>query len=405
MSFLSVEEVFQIIEETPALEGPEEICVQEAAGHIAAEDCRAKNAQPPFDRSPLDGFAFRSEDVQGACRERPARLQQVGYVPAGCGETFSVGPGQCVRIMTGGPIPADCDAVIGIEDAAYEDTSECDGDAAVLIFQEISHHQNYVFAGEDFAKGQVLCRSGMKIDAALAACLACGGYEKVFVQRRPEIAVLSTGSEIVPSGVPLKSGKIYDSNSVYLKNRLAQLGFDAEVQTLPDDADAIAKALREKAGSYDLILTTGGVSVGDADHMLQVLKMLGAVIRFQGCGMKPGSPVMLGQLGQAQILCLSGNPYAAAATFELFGRSLLARLAGDAQLAMKKTAAVLTEDFIKGSPVPRFVRSKMQGGLLEVPDTHSSGQLYSFAGCNCLAKIPAGSGPVKAGTELDVYLI
>ena len=227
---ISVEEALRIIAKTDPLGGTETVSVYDCAGRIAAEDLVSPIDQPPFPRSPLDGFAFHSEDVKGAGRERPARLKQVGYVPAGCGTEFAVGPGECVRIMTGGRIPADCDAVVGIENAAYEAACGFDGDDAVQIYKEVGHFQNYVFAGEDFAKGTVLCKVGQKIDAATAGCLAAAGFAALRARRRPRVAILATGSEIAAPGSPLQAGKIYDSNSVYLKSRLKQLGLESETR-------------------------------------------------------------------------------------------------------------------------------------------------------------------------------
>ncbi len=404
MSAVTVEQALSIIAQTPPLAGTEEVSVYDCCGRAAARELASPIDQPPFPRSPLDGFAFRSEDVKGACRERPARLMQVGYVPAGCGTRFDVGPGQCVRIMTGGRIPADCDAVIGIEDAAYADTSECDGDGAVLICKEIGHLQNYVPAGDDFPRGQVLCAPGQKIDAAAAGCLAAAGFAAVPVRRRPRVAILATGSEIAAPGSPLDTGKIYDSNSVYLKSRLAQLGFDARAACCEDGMDALKASVSAALEDCDLLITTGGVSVGDADLMPDVLEALGASVRFRGVILKPGSPLMLAEKEGRQILCLSGNPYAAAATFELFARPLLAALAADPSLAMTRTSGKLAEAFPKGSGVPRYLRARLQDGLLYVPSAHSSGQLYSMAGCDCLAELPAG-GPASAGTELKVYML
>ena len=152
------------------------------------------------------------------------------------------------------------------------------------------------------------------------------------------------------------------------------------------------------------MISTGGVSVGDADYVPDVLKGMGAAVRFQGAALKPGSPLMLAEKDGTQFLCLSGNPYAAAATFELFGRPLLARLAGDASLQPQKSTGKLARPFAKGSRVPRYLRAKLEQGLLYVPEGHSSGQMLSMAGCNCLAELPAGDGPFEAGTELNVTM-
>ena len=401
---IQFEEALNIIEKTAPLAETERVSIYECAGRVCARDIVSPIDQPPFARSPLDGFAFRSADVKGASAEKPARLRQVGYVPAGCAQSFAVGTGECVRIMTGGAIPADCDAVIGIEDASYEKPSERGDDAVVLVYREIAHHQNYVFAGEDFAKGQLLCRAGQTIDAALAACLAAAGFAQVSVRKKARVAVIATGSEVLPAGEPLTPGKIYDANAVYLVNRLAQLGFCAQAQLAADDQQVLQRLLEGCIGTCELVITTGGVSVGDEDYMPAILKQMGAAIRFHGVAMKPGSPLLLAEKDGTQLLCLSGNPYAAAATFELFARPLLARLCG-MDLAMKHARASLAHEFPKGSAVPRFLRASLRDGQLFVPDAHASGQLYSFSGCNCLAKLPAAKGATPAGTQIEVYLI
>ena len=170
-------------------------------------------------------------------------------------------------------------------------------------------------------------------------------------------------------------------------------------------AALLAAELQKQIGSYDLVLTTGGVSVGDADYLPIILAELGAAVRFAGVRLKPGSPIMLAGKDGSQILCLSGNPYAAAATFELFARPLLAKLSGDPSLEPQETEGVLAEAFPKGSPVPRYLRAKLENGILTVPSGHSSGQLLTMAGCNCLAELPACGGPTPAGTKLKVYRI
>ena len=316
-----------------------------------------------------------------------------------------MGPGECVRIMTGGRIPADCDAVVGIEDAGYEEGCGRDGDTAVLIYKAVGHHQNYVFAGEDFAKGAVLCRAGERIDAAMAACLSAAGIPELPVRAKPLVFVLSTGSEVCRPNEVLTEGKIHDSNAVYLSSRLRELGFSCKTDWASDDEALLKRTILENREQFPLILTTGGVSVGDLDLMPKVLADLGAQILFHGVSLKPGSPLLLARLGACHILCLSGNPYAAAATFELFARPLLAALAADPSLKMAETEGVLAEPFRKGSPVPRYLRASVKDGLLQVPQGHSSGQLLTMSGCNCLAELPAGDGPFAAGTKLKVYLL
>lgn len=399
--FISVEEALKIIENIPMCEKEEPVSVYDCCGRTAAKDLAALISQPPFPRSPLDGFAFRSEDVKGASKEKPAVLKQIGEALAGCSTKFFVGEGQCIRLMTGSPIPEGADAVIGIEDARW------DAEGNVEILKEVKHYGNYVFAGEDFKEGQILCSKGDKIDAAAAGCLAAAGYSLVPVCRRPRVAVMATGSEIASPGSPLQHGRIYDSNSVYITSRLKQMGFEASGCIIKDDKEEIKSRLKEliaEFGEGGLVITTGGVSVGDADYMPLVLEELNAEILFRGVALKPGSPLMLGVTEGCYVLCLSGNPYAAAATFELFARAVLERLSGEA-VAMKIAEGRLSCSFEKGSGVPRFLRARLEEGQIISPEGHSSGQLYTMHGCTCFAQLPAGPGPYPKGTKLKVYII
>lgn len=185
------------------------------------------------------------------------------------------------------------------------------------------------------------------------------------------------------------------------------MGFEASGRIIKDDKALIkstVSGLCSELGAGNLIITTGGVSVGDADYMPEVLEELGAEILFRGVAMKPGSPVILACINGCYALCLSGNPYAAAATFELFGRAALERLSGE-KVAMRVTTGKLAAGFEKGSGVPRFLRARMDDGQIISPEGHSSGQLYTMKGCTCFAQLPAGKGPFPAGTELEVYII
>lgn len=416
--FISVEKALEIINSLEPCPAAEEISVYECCGRTAAEDLLAGLSQPPFPRSPLDGYAFRSEDVKGACPEKPAVLKETGVALAGCSTRFYVEPGCCLRIMTGSPIPEGSDAVIGIEDVLVRE------DGRVEILKEIGHFGNYVFEGEDFREGQLLVKKGCRIDAAAAGCLAAAGYASVPVLRRPPVAILATGSEIASPGSPLQYGSIYDSNSVYLNARLLSFGFKPKKAILKDCRETIEEAListaealieeqttegKENSASNrgkmpGIIITTGGVSVGDADYMPQVLAALGAEILFKGVALKPGSPIMLAKYKNCYLICLSGNPYAAAATFELFARPLISRISGE-NIAMKTREAELAMDFRKGSRVPRFLRAKLEAGKVVSPEGHSSGQLYTLQGCNCLARLPEGEGPFPKGTKVKIYLL
>ena len=206
---------------------------------------------------------------------------------------------------------------------------------------------------------------------------------------------------------PLPPGKIYDSNLTYLSRRLDELGVPRASggQHFQDDPELVAASVRAALDRADAVITTGGVSVGAKDIMHAVLPLLGAEQIFTHTKMKPGTPAIFSMAGGKPVLSLSGNPFAAAATFELFGRPMLSALSGDSRLDVTRTSAVLRGSFPKGSAGRRFVRGAYANGAVTLPAGHSSGQMRSLVGCNCLVDIPAGSGPLSDGQTVSVVLL
>ena len=383
----------------------ERVPLMEAAGRTAAEDVYAAISNPPFDRSPLDGSTFAAACVAGATAERPVRLRVVGEECAGEFYAGTVGAGETVRIMTGGAIPAGCDCVIRQEDVRE------DGDAILVPFP-LRAHENYCDAGEDVRAGTHIIRKGQTLRAADLAVLASQGHTDAAVYLRPRVAVASTGDELVEPGEPLCPGKIYNSNLYLLAARLKEMGFEAEILgALPDDAEEVARALVSSAEPPDLVLTTGGVSVGKKDIMHDVVKELNAERLFWRVLMKPGAPAIgytfsaAGDSRRTLGIALSGNPFAASATFELLARPVLAKLTAQDALLPKRSRAVLRDGFSKESRGRRFMRAQYAQGEVHLPEKHASGVLFSAVGCNALVDIPAGSPPLAAGAEVDVILL
>ena len=380
--------------------GAETLPLQQGLGRPLAQDITAPQDQPPFDRSPLDGYALRAADSAGASAEHPVSLRVVDTLYAGDVARVPVGPGEAVRIMTGAMLPPGCDCVLRQEDTDL-------GFPVVAIRSSLNCHDNYCFRGEDYAAGTLLIPSGTHLDAAAAGLLASAGFTGVPVCRRPSVCILSTGDEVVsPSTHPLPPGKIYASNGDLLLARLAELGIThTACQLLPDNPRAAADAMERGAAEYDLVLTTGGVSVGAKDIFHQALPLLGAEQVFWRVMVKPGTPVMFSRYRGKPILSLSGNPFAAAVNFELLARPILAALAGDPRLLPRPCAAVLDSAFSKGGKIRRFLRGRYADGHITLPQGHSSGQLASLLGCNCLVDIPAGSGPLSPGIRVDALLL
>ena len=375
--------------------GTEILPLERALGRTLAADVAAPLDQPPFDRSPLDGYALRSADLAGADRDHPAVLEVVDTVYAGDEARIPVGPGQAVRIMTGAMLPPGCDCV-----SPQEDT---DRGEPVSVFVSLKPFQNYVYQGEDYRKGALLLEKGTRLDAASLGVLAGAGITEAEVYRRPRVGLLTTGDEVVSPGTPLPAGKIYGSNQMLLAARLAELGFETETAHRGDDPAAVAETMRELLEICDVLLTTGGVSVGDKDIFHQALPLLGAERIFWRVNLKPGTPAMYSLYQGKPILSLSGNPFAAFTTFELLARPLLAALSGEEGPLWGE--GVLDTPFPKASPRRRFIRGQYEHGHITLPEGHASGMLASLVGCNCLAELPAGSPPAEAGTRVRILLL
>ena len=397
---LSLEDAVRVITEKAAPLGLESGAPENLLGRTLARNATACLDQPPFNRSPLDGYALRSADTDGASRERPARLFVVDTVYAGNVARVPVGLGQAVRIMTGAMLPPGCDCVVRQEDTDM-------GVPEVRIFTTLRPHDNFVDRGEDFRAGACLLPAGSRLDAAAVGVLSSAGITEIPVKRRPRVRLLSTGDEVVaPSVRPLPPGKIYGANLPLLLARLRELGFsDVSGELVGDEPQMVADTMRRLLADCDVLLTTGGVSVGEKDIFHEAIPLLGAEQIFWKIKLKPGSPAMFSTYNGKPILSLSGNPFAAFTTFELLVRPLLAAMSGESWLLPRREKAVLSTPFSKASKSRRFIRGRHENGYVSLPEGHSSGMLASLVGCNCLVDIPAGSGPLKAGELVDVLLL
>ena len=378
----------------------EDVPLLDAVGRVAAEDIKAEFDNPPFDRSPLDGYTFAAASTRMATAESPVTLRVVAEECAGDFFAGTVGAGECVRIMTGGAIPKGCDCVVRQEDVRE------DGDAIRVPFTS-KPYENYCYAGEDIKKGTVILRQGQIIRAAQIAVLASEGHATVHVHRRVRVAVASTGDELLQPGEPLRPGKIYNSNLYLLAGRLKELGAEVTVVgSVPDDVERAAEVIASYADKVDVFLTSGGVSVGKKDIMHGVVPALGAERLFWRVCMKPGAPAIAYTCGRLLGIALSGNPFAAFATFELMAKPALLRIAGQTDVMPARRRAVLADAFPKECLGRRFLRARMEAdGRVSLPDQHESGSLFSAAGCDAFVDVPAGTKPLAAGTEVEVVIL
>ncbi|MDD7451364.1 MAG: molybdopterin molybdotransferase MoeA [Treponema sp.] len=389
-----------LIENAIPVRETERVPLLGALGRVCAREVASPIDVPPFDRSPLDGYALHSADVALASRENPAVLTVIGEACAGCGERFAVARGQALRIMTGAPVPPECDCVI-----RQEDTDE--GMETVRVYAPVGAGKNICRAGEDVPRGAAMAQPGEVITCAHIGVFASLGVTELEVYRRVRVALLATGDELAQPGEMLAFGQIYDSNRAVLTARLAELGVQANVlPSCADEPQAVADALIRAAREADVLITTGGVSVGKKDIMHRVLPLMGAHRLFWKVAMKPGSPLLCAQHGGRPVICLSGNPFAALACFEVFAVPVLRRLGGWADWQMRRVRARLCGGFGKASPGRRLIRARVEGGCAYLTGSnHSSGSLAEMIGCNCLIDIPAGSGPLGDGDDVEVLLL
>lgn len=271
MENLTVEQAIEaVLEHTKMITDTENIPLLQVSGRILASDLTAPFDNPPFDRSPIDGYACKSADIQTASKDHPVRLTITEEIDAGQYSEKEIAPGQAVRIMTGAAIPAGCDCCVRQEDTDY-------GEEQVLVYHPENTWGNYCFTGEDFKKGTVLLRQGTRLTFVEAGILASMGYTEAPVYRRPKAAVFTTGDEVVLPGQPLTPGKIYNSNLTLLTSRLMDFGAELVcTESIPDRPEDMVRALRKIAGKADVIFTTGAVSVGKKDIMHEALARAGA---------------------------------------------------------------------------------------------------------------------------------
>jgi molybdopterin molybdotransferase len=376
--------------------------LEQALGLVLAEDLTAPEPLPPFPRSGMDGYALRSVDTFGATREEPVVLPLAGVIPAGHPMPEPLVPGACASIMTGGAIPDGANAVIRLEEARVTPLG-------IKISRLVPPGENIGPIGEDIRTGQTILRVGARIRPAEVNVLAAIGVAEVSVYAPPRVGILCTGDELVPMGQQLGPGQIRNSNGPGMAALVRSAGcVPVDLGLAHDVTDVIAGALSH-ATDCDLIITTGGVSVGDFDVVREALTVMNATQLFWRVAIKPGTPVCAALLENRLVVGLSGNPAAAITNFDLLVRPLLDHMCGRRRIGLKQTEAVLDQPVLRVLPLARYLRARVYrgpGGELRV-DTDMSqraGVLSSMLHANGYAVIPEHAGPLPAGERVSVVL-
>jgi len=394
---IPIAEAIEIVLRHASYLGVESIQLKNSVGRILAQDIVADTDLPPFDRAQMDGYAVRAGDVSNT----PARLRIVGESAAGAGWHHEMNSGEAVRIMTGAPVPKGADAVQQVE-LTREVNDE------VEILERVSSGRSIVRQASEIKAGQTVLRAGEQTSATMIATLASFGYAEVKVSRRPRVAVMATGSELVDVDQKPARDQIRDSNNYTIEAYASQA--NAIVKRLPlagDDTEELKRSMREAAGTCDVLITSGGVSMGVYDFTKAALKELGAEIFFERVALRPGKPTVFARLGNALVFGLPGNPVSVAVTFNLFARTALRAMQGANQTMLDEEHAVLARD-LKGSIeresyLPAILRTDEKGTLLAEPlKWGGSSDFVSFAKATALINIPAGAKTAEAGALVNV---
>ena len=390
------EALAQILAQTAPL-APVQTPLADALGLVLAEDLTTPHPLPPFDNSSMDGFAVRAADIASL----PAVLRVQGDIAAGALSVPALTPGRTLRIMTGAPLPEGADAVVPVEE-----TEAQGGGIAFLQAAEIGQHIRQ--AGEEIGRGSVVVPRGSRLRPAEIGMAATVGRAEVLACPRPRVAVLSTGDELVEPGTKLKWGQIYNSNAYALAAQVEEAGGIVTHRLYARDTPDALRAAFDACAGADVLITSGGVSVGDFDYVKAVFAERGT-LDFWRVAIRPGKPLAFGRWGKTIFFGLPGNPVSSMVTFELFVRPALRKLAGHLDWARPAVTAHLTEEARHAPGRRSYQRAVVTGppGSYSVRTTgaQGSGMLRSMVLANSLLMLPSETAVFPSGTELPVLLL
>lgn len=396
-SFISLEEAVDILDKNIKQLSIEEVSLIDGIKRVLAEDIHSKIDNPPFDKSAMDGYAIIAEDSSNN-----EKIKVIDKIFAGEVCDSEVTKKTAVRIMTGAPIPKGANAVIKQEDVTVYDNDY------IVLNRELKANDNICFKGEDIKKGTLLVSKNKKLDFADIGIIASTGINKIKVYKMPEIALVSTGDEVIDVEDKLIEGKIFNSNKYTIISRVIELGYKIKyIKHIKDSEDDIGECINNISKDVDLIITTGGVSVGEKDLLNEVIDEIDGRRLFWKVKMKPGSSVLCSIVNKAIVVSLSGNPTAALTGFELFVKTILEKLSGKNIIEIKREKAILCDEFNKKSPQRRFIRGRFtcEDGKQKVYLTQvksGNGILSSNLNSNCMIEVNAGTEGLKSGELVDI---
>lgn len=401
---LSVKEAQEKVINSTVAKKTVKVPIIESLHMVLAEDIVSHDDIPAYDNSAVDGFAVKYVDIIGAEKNYPVKLKLLkDDIPAGKIPENAIESGMCIQIMTGAPLPQGCNCVVMKEDVLKEGRD-------VLIFKECRQGENIRFKGEDIKKDDVVLRTGKKIFPADIGIMASTGTDMVSVYKPPVVGILPTGDELIGINEELGLGKVRDSNSYSLSAQIIETGAAYKnYGIVKDDKELIRNSILSALDECDILLLTGGVSVGDYDYVREILDSIGAEFVFWRVNQKPGKPMAFLTYKDKFIFGLPGNPVSVMVCFEFYVRPLIKLFTGDSELLRKKILAKASDDFSHKFGRTDFIRAIIEfredGTYFKSTGMQGSGILMSMSEADGLAILPESAGNIEKDTEIEVFLL
>ena len=387
---ISVKEAQSKIQENSRILNSVSKSLENALDQVLSDDVKSPIHMPPFSQSAMDGYAIGSQGNT---------FKLVGEIQAGADSSgMTLKSNEAVRIFTGAMIPNGTFAVAKQEIVEKNKTE-------IRITEKQKHLQNIRPLGEQIKKGDIALPKGTVITPGTAGFLYTLGVNQVSVTKKPNIIILSTGNELVPPGQELSPGKIYESNTYTLKTALKKFRIQVTIKTVEDNYEATKKSIQESLNECDILITTGGISVGDYDFVGKAMEEVGVESIFYKIKQKPGKPIFFGKRNSTVVFGLPGNPAAALSCFYLYVTPGIRKMCGISDVALEKRTLKLTSDYTKSKNLTHFLKAKCYGDKVAILGAQSSAMLSSFASANCLACLPEGQSEWKKGDAIEVYIL
>ncbi|MGM0405235.1 MAG: gephyrin-like molybdotransferase Glp [Thermoplasmatota archaeon] len=384
-----------VMEITPLMDKIEYVSLSESVGRVLAEDVKSDMSVPPFARAAMDGFAVKADDTYGAGKFDPNNLEVTGNIHAGDSPELVIEKGKCTQIATGAPIPEGADAVVKVEN------TELDDGGIVQIYEPVHPGQNVSPRGEDIDEGEVVLKKNEFLTSAKIGALAAMGKEKVKVYRKPRICIIPTGDEVVPPGDELKPGQIYDVNSYTLTSMILQNGGEpTKADIVHDTIEGLKEEIKKKAGSFDMVLFSGGSSVGDKDLVVDAIRSIGEVI-FHGVKLKPGKPTLFGRVDGTLVIGMPGYPTSCLNTAQQLIRPAIRKMARLPSPSERTKEAILAKRIVSSLGRQQYMTVKLDGDKA-YPVYKQSGAITSMAQADGYFEIPENVELVDKGQKITV---